>query len=244
MLSEDIAGQITAGKELDAALSAGGHSPARSVEELITSKHPRFTRRDSSGPHVVEQWASETAEVLRGLPVGLAQFQELTSGARACRCEIFDAALLGRAYLTFGMEYLQEVLDHMSDYAEASGQFLAPSVTQNIYGGTFHGPIAAQILAIDSVIAGVVDNGAAGMSDALKAVKDAVVIQPGLDEHHRRDLLEHIDYLARSAAAPPTQRSHGIIKSVLAGLTSAATVGTELGEAMNAWGPILHRLVS
>lgn len=57
-------------------------------------------------------------------------------------------------------------------------------------------------------------------------------------------LLDNVGYLAEAAQAPPEKRNRGIIKSVLAALTAAATSGVELSKAMDTWGAVLHKLVS
>jgi hypothetical protein len=112
-------------------------------------------------------------------------------------------------------------------------------------GGTFFGgQFAAQIANIDSTIAGVVQHGSPDMAAALRALEQAVMTQDNLDEDQRRDLLDNVGYLAEAAQATPQKRNRGIVKSVLAALKLAAISGGALNQAMDAWGEILHKLVS
>jgi hypothetical protein len=115
----------------------------------------------------------------------------------------------------------------------------------NFSGGNFYGgQFAAQIANINSTIAGVVQHGDAEVARALQALEQAVLAQSGLGDGERQDLLDNIEYLAQAGQAPPEKRNRGLVKSVIAALTTAATAGTELGKAIEVWGSVLHRLVS
>ena len=224
LIVEDLGAQIEVGRALEASLAVGRR------EGLTTSA-----------------WSESVAEIMKGLTRDVAGgLMSLTFGSRACESRVVDACVLDRAYLSLGITYLEEVQERMSDYAEASGQAESkPGVSMNFSGGTFYGgQFAAQIANIDSTIAGVVRHGSPDMAAALKALEQAVLSQEDLDEVQRRDLLNNVGYLAEAAQAPPEKRNRGIVKSVLAALKVAAISGGELNQAMNNWGPILHKLLS
>jgi hypothetical protein len=156
-----------------------------------------------------------------------------------------DPGALGRAHLAFGLIYLEEVQDHMTDYAEASGQAVpAPRISMTISGGTFHGgQFIANLASIDSMIAGVVHQGSSEMADALSALERAVLSERGIEDQQRRDLLDNIEYLAKAAQASPEKRNRGIIRSILTALKVAAISGGELSKALDGWEAVLHKLV-
>jgi hypothetical protein len=224
LLAEDIASQIEAGQSLDQALAAGAAEP-----------------RD------VLAWSDHCAEILAGVgdevKTGLTR---LTKGATACSAPVADPIILGRAYLALGLGFLKEVQQRMNDYAEAAGQVPPqPQVSIVIRGGTFYGSqIAAQIANIESTITGVAQHGDRDLADGLKELTQAVLVQDGLDDEQRQDLLDNVGYLAEAAGKPSEKRNRGIIKSVLGALGTAAATSTELGKAMDAWGGVLHQLLS
>jgi hypothetical protein len=238
LLAEDLAAQINAGRTLEASLAAGTPT-SLTVQDWIENVAGSV---DGLKGNVT------VPGVLAGLtPAVRDGFARLTSGASACDNPVIaDAGALGRAYLALGMAYLEEVQVRMPDYAETSGQAAPESrVSMTIKGGTFYGgQFAVQIANIDSTIAGVVQQGSPDMADALKALEQAVMSQEDLDEEQRRDLLDNVGYLAEAAQASPEKRNRGIIKSVLSALKIAATSGAELSSAMDAWGGVLHRLLS
>lgn len=153
-----------------------------------------------------------------------------------------DTTALASAYLALGLAYLQEVREHMPNYAEAAGQAVPQQVSIHIDGGTFHGTqIAANIANTESIIAGVVQQGDPDLAGALKGLAEAVLAHDGLDDGQREDLLDKVDSLAE-AAKSPEKRRRGM--NALAALSAAATAGTELGKAMDTWGGLLHKLLS
>jgi len=238
LLAEDLAAQINAGRALEASLAAGTPT-SLTVQDWIENVAGSV---DGLTGNV------NVPGVLAGLtPAVRDGFARLTSGASGCDNPVIaDAGALGRAYLALGLAYLEEVKVRMPDYAEASGQAAPESrVSMTIKGGTVYvGQFAGQIANIDSTIAGVVQQGSPDMADALKALEQAVMSQEDLDEEQRRDLLDNVGYLAEAAQASPEKRNRGIIKSVLSALKIAATSGAELSSAMDAWGGVLHRLLS
>lgn len=224
LVIEDLEAQIEAGRALEASWAAGRHEGLTTVA-----------------------WRETVAEILKGLTPDVAQgFMWLTFCSRACASSVVDTWLIERAYLTLSIIFLEEVRERMADYAEASGQGEPKSaVSMTFSGGTFFGgQFAAQIANIDSTIAGVVQHGSPDMAAALRALEQAVMTQDNLDEDQRRDLLDNVGYLAEAAQATPQKRNRGIVKSVLAALKLAAISGGALNQAMDAWGEILHKLVS
>lgn len=225
LLVEDLTEQIKLGQAMETAVAAG-----------------------ESIPLTVQGWCANAAGVLAGLTREVGRgFAYLTAESAACDSPyIVDANALRRAYLTLGLAYLEEVRERMADYAEASGQVAPePRVSMTFSGGNFYGgQFAAQIANIDSTIAGVLQHGDAAVADALKALEQAVLSQGDMDEEQRRDLLDNVAYLAEAAQAPPAKRNRGIMKSVLAALSTAATGSADLTKAMNAWGEVLHGLLS
>ncbi|MCX5379792.1 hypothetical protein [Streptomyces sp. NBC_00091] len=195
---------------------------------------------------VILEWRDSTSQFLgRHLGVKLG-FDSLMKSAPACGSPLIaDAHALGRAYLALGLAYLEEVRGRMPDYAEASGQAAPePRVSLTFSGGNYYGgQFAAQIANIHSSVAGVHQDGGAGIADALTALGQAVLAQENLDDDQRRDLLDNVEYLAGAAGEPPEQRNRGMIRSALNALNAAAAAGTGLGTAMEAWSGVLQRLV-
>ncbi|MBT2451031.1 hypothetical protein J7F03_28935 [Streptomyces sp. ISL-43] len=172
-------------------------------------------------------------------------FDSLMKSAPACGSPLIaDVHALGRACMALGLAYLEEVRGRMPDYVEASGQATPePRVSLTFSGGNYYGgQFAAQISNIHSSVAGVHQDGGAGIADALTALGQAVLAQENLDDDQRRDLLDNVEYLAGAAGEPPERRNRGIIRSALNALNAAAVAGTGLGAAMEAWSGVLHRL--
>ncbi|MEU7640493.1 hypothetical protein AB0C11_31150 [Streptomyces sp. NPDC039016] len=226
LFAEDLSAQIERCRETEAAVAV-----AASVSPLI------------------REWRDSTSQFLNrhlGREVG-SGFSSVTEGANACGSVLIaDANALGRACVALGSAYLEKVQDRMSDYAEASGQAAPePRVSMTFSGGNFYGgQFAAQIANIHSSIAGVHQDGGAEIADALRALGQAVLTQQNLDDEQRRDLLDNVEYLADAAGKPPERRNRGIIKAALGALSAAAATGTGLSTAMDAWGGVLHRLLS
>ncbi|OIJ63647.1 hypothetical protein [Streptomyces mangrovisoli] len=114
----------------------------------------------------------------------------------------------------------------------------------SISGGTFiGGQFATQIENINSTIAGVVQQGSPQLAEALQVLRQAVQDQGGLGDDERADLLDNVGYLAQAAQTPPERRNRGLVRSVLAALTVAASSGEEVRRAMEAWGGVLHGIL-
>ena len=226
IVSADLAVQIIACRDLEASLAS-----AKETTWLLLAG-----------------WLGGVKDILDGLTddIGL-KYIQLISGVVACTNPVIDDRdALARAYVALALAYCKELQDRMPDYAEASGQRPPESqVSMNISGGAFYGgQFAGQITNIDSTIAGVSQSGDSQVASALQALEQAVLAQRELDAEQRKDLLDNIEYLAHAAQSPPEKRNRGIIKSALSALTAAAATSTELSKAVDAWGSILHRLVS
>lgn len=168
-------------------------------------------------------------------------------GINACECSLIaDKHDLARAYLAFILNYSQEVLERMPDYAEASGQNInKPNVSLTVSGGTINiGQLGSQIENNNSTIAGVAAYGNANVADALQEIQRAVMAEDGLDEEQKQELLESVGDLADAANTLPERRNQRLIKSALSALKFASMTGGELSQAMNSWGGILHHLLS
>lgn len=223
---------------------------SKEVAQLIYSGHALSNSlgfRASTPPDVMS-WREGAIEVLtNGFGnVVSERFSQLTYGAYACAAPVPDSSMLADAYLTLGLIYLEEVQERVSDYAEASGQAMSePRVSMTFRGSTFHGAqFAAQIANIDSTISGVISTGGGEVAQALRALERAVLSQDALDDEQRQDLLDNISDLADAAQTPAERRNRGRVKSALAFLNAAACGATEVAKALEAWGPILHRLTS
>ncbi|WP_378741861.1 hypothetical protein [Nocardia brasiliensis] len=200
----------------------------------------------------VHEWMAHAAGLLSGLGSGnselamLNDFKKLTSGTVACDSPVIaDADALRRAYLALGLIYLEEVEERMPNYADESGRTSqGPQVRMTFTGGTFLGSqFAAQVANIDSTIAGAIQQSGSEVADAIKALEKAVLATEGIDDDHRQELLDNVEYLAEAAQTPPEERKRGMVRSALAALNIAALGGTALGDAMDAWGAVLDRLV-
>ncbi|KAK1181797.1 hypothetical protein B7755_028830 [Streptomyces sp. NBS 14/10] len=222
LVIEDVKEQIDAGRALEGSLN---EKPLR----------------------VVWSWCSETRGVLRAFADDVpSDFWRLVRDVGVCRSPAFpDPAALSQAYLSLGLSYLEEVLERMPDYAEASGQAAPePRVSFAISGGTFHGvQFATQIANIESTIAGVAYQSGTDAAEALKALQQAVLSQPGLEDSERQDLLDNVEYLATAANTPHEHRKRGLISAALLALTTAAAAGGQLQGVMDTWGGVLQGLL-
>lgn len=226
------------------------------LEQRIRSSHQFEARLTSVAEpqRPVDEWVVETEAFLyRCLGDGASrEFREVTSGTKALRPTylqgrepghplLADVNGIARAYVALGRVYLEQVRTRVSDYAEASGQ--TPPISMDFRGATIYGgQFAAVIKNIDSIIAGIHQHGESDLAKALSALEKAVLDQQGLTDADRSDLLDNVKYLAEAAATPPAKRNRGIVRAVLAALTSAAAVSTELGQAVQTWDGVLHQL--
>jgi hypothetical protein len=158
---------------------------------------------------------------------------------------IADPYALARAYLALRLAYIEEVLERMPDYADASGQSPDPQVQVNITNSTMtNTQIAAEIANVGSVISAVADSGDTGVAAALTALQQAVQSQQGLDDGERQALLGSVGDLAEAARDPADGRARRAATSALTALQFAAKTGGALSQALATWGDVLHRLLS
>jgi hypothetical protein len=224
LLATDLADAIRDGQALDAALAAR-----------------RKNWRD------VDAWRQAADPALGQAPApdgaGYREIDEFRRDLRRCASPLIaDPYALARAYLVVRLAYLQEVLERMPDYADASGQSPVPPVSITIRDSTVTGSqIAGQITNIDSVIAGVADTKVAA---ALTALQQAVRSQQSLDDAERSALLASVETLAEAAQPTADDRARRAAASALTALTFAAKVGGALSQAMTTWGDVLHRLIA
>jgi len=222
-LVEDLAEQIETGRALRAKMTHGW-TPNRDIEA----------------------WTYKTGGVLGRLNAGCSSdIHGLVGTGKICtNPNVPDPAALGRAYLTLGLEYLMEVAQLVPEYVEQTNEVRPGHVSLNFNGGNFYGgQFAGKIQNINSAIAGVVQRGGSDIGEALTALEQAVLNQPGLVDEQRSDLLDHVGYLATAAQAEPEERNRGIIRTVLAALTTAAASGQHLQAAMASWGGVLHQIL-
>jgi hypothetical protein len=224
LVAEDLAAQIDRGRALEANLQRQADPLAR-----------------------LRGWTGGASKILED---GLAPWMELNVdfifGVHACECPLVtDPIALGRAYVALAVAYLREVHARMPEYAEASGQAMQePRVSLTFSGGSFYGgQFAAHIANANSTVTGLAQNESPEVADALTALKQAVLSQKGLDEEIRRDLLDSIGHLAEAAQTPAETRDHRVVKSILTALKVAAASGGELGQALDAWSSVFHRLL-
>jgi hypothetical protein len=157
---------------------------------------------------------------------------------------VADGDRLAAAYLVISLNYLEEVRDRIEAYAEASGQVKAvPNVSMIVNGGVVHSAqVAAEINNTNASIAKISRQRNGEIADALKALQGATLSEHSFSDEQRREILEHIDFLAQAAQAEPGKRAPSIVRSVLKALGVAATGGTELGHALAAWDQVLNQL--
>lgn len=192
----------------------------------------------------VFRWFQQTATALENVKGARSDFLSIAPDRRTLGSIFPDPKQLHLAYLTLGLTYLHEVIERMSDYAEASRPAASgPQISVNITGGTFNGSqFAASIVNINSAITDVRNAGHGELATALDAIAQAALTHENLACDQREELLEQVGYLAEAAKAPPEKRSRSIIKAILTSLQTAAASGSDLGKAMDAWGSVLHRL--
>ncbi|WP_138430102.1 MULTISPECIES: hypothetical protein [Streptomyces] len=230
LTAQDLAGQISAGRALEASVATN----AREGEAIAA-------------------WCSKSVEQLRAALVGVGNDappgytglwipgEGVWRGFEYAIHHASDHA----TRLSLGLGYLEEVLQRMPDYAEASGQTAPePGLSVSISGGTVNIPqLAARINNINSTITGVVHQSGTNVAEALRELQRAVVAQEGLEDTERQTLLDNVEYLATAANTPPEGRNRGLVTSVLLALTTAAAGAEQLQRVMDTWGGVLQGLI-
>lgn len=205
-----------------------------------------------ANPSSIRTWIHDVSSILeliiaaeRGHPGTTRQFESLFEGFDAATGPLVsNGYAIARAYTTLGISYLSEVLDHMENYAETSGQGnIGPSIT--ITGGQFYGgQFAAQINNMNTAISNVAHGGSEQIAEALKSTADAVLADRSIDNEQRRDLLDNLTDLASAAEEAPAQRNRGRIRAALGALTAAATTAVGVEKALDTWGDVLQMILS
>ncbi|MFF8938105.1 hypothetical protein ACF08O_25960 [Streptomyces paradoxus] len=230
LAAQDLARHISAGRALEASVATnaaeGGAIAAWCSESVDQLRAALVGVGNDAPPHHTGLWIPGEG-VWRG-------FEYAIQGAD-------DHA----TRLSLGLSYLEEVLQRMPDYAEASGQTAPePQLSVSISGGTVNIPqLAAKINNINSAITGVVHQSGTDVAEALRELQRAVVVQDGLEDSERQNLLDNVEYLATAANTPPEGRNRGLITSVLLALTTAAASAEQLQRVMDTWGGVLQGLI-
>lgn len=204
---------------------------------------------------LIDQWIEECVKLLRGLQVSehsldagrdvANEFLFFVQNWRAyINPSIVNEPRFASCVLSLGTLYLEEVRKNMPDYVESSGQKSQPQYSINISGGTIYGPVAMRLEAINSTIAGIMEQGTADLAEALESLEKAILADTQSDDELRQDLLDNLEVLANEAQSAPQNRKRGVIKSIIGSLKAAANSGPEIAKAMETWGGIITSLTS
>ncbi|MFD9412137.1 hypothetical protein ACFWBN_34755 [Streptomyces sp. NPDC059989] len=217
-LAEDITAAIAQGRALHANLAAG-LPPLPALESWRDS-----TRR---------------ATIFRA--------HDLMEGIEACRASIVpDPTALGRAYLAIALEYLEELMDRLPDYAEASGQSKHDQVTVHGNVGVIgsvsksHISVAETVTNIGTATEALAGRGDTDLAVAIRALTQAIQQASELADDQRAQLLDNVADIADAAAAPDAPRSLSRARAAMAVITSAAGASTQLTQAAGT----LHQVAS
>lgn len=227
-VAEDLTAVIAQGHALDRDLAAGA-PPMPALQEwrdLVQSSGAGFDMHRA---------------VLHSLGRGIAD-----CGSPA----VPDAAILGRAHLALALEYLEELMERLPEYAEASGQGERPApVTIN---GKFvainspvtnsHLAVGERVTSIGATIEAVADGGHTDVAVAIRALTEAIQHTPEFAEDQRAELLDHVADVADAAAAPDEPRKLNRAKAAMAMITSAAGASTQLAQAVSTCQQAIHQL--
>ncbi|MFB7470569.1 hypothetical protein [Kitasatospora sp. NPDC056184] len=209
VLAKDITAAIAQGRALDANLSAG-LSPLPALEA----------------------WRSST------LKATMFMAYDLMKGVEACSASIVpDPTALGRAYLALALEYLEELMDRLPDYAEASGQGKHDVVTVHGNVGVI-GPVSRSNISvgdtvsnIDTTVEALAGRGETDLAVAIRALTQAIHQATELADGQRAELLDNVADIADAAAAPDAPRSLSRARAAMAVITSAAGASAQLTQA-------------
>ncbi|WP_280453693.1 hypothetical protein [Nocardia brasiliensis] len=169
-------------------------------------------------------------------------FFDLTYGWEVGGHTEFKEAPFTGACIELGIEYLSRTEENMENYID--GPTSAPSSPHysQVFNGPVYGQAALRIKNINSSISGLVQRGDDGIAKALEAIEQAVLTDTAEDEDLRRDLLDGLEELASQAELPPEERRRGVVRSILSSFSAAATSGSQIAAALEAWGQILGGL--
>lgn len=221
-VAEDLSAVIAQGRALDRDLAAG----TRSLPAL-------------------KAWADSLfdGDALRGFDVNCgAMLQNLSRGVMTCGDPaVPDSAVLARAHLAFALEFLEELMDRLPDYAEASGQG-KPRDPVTVIANNSNVSVADTVNNIGTVIQAVADRGDAGVADALRALTAAIERDQELTQNLRAQLLDNVADVADAVAAPNEPRRRSRARAAMTAIATAAGASSELAQAVSTWQSVLGRL--
>ncbi|UGT42679.1 hypothetical protein LTV02_04470 [Nocardia yamanashiensis] len=221
---------------------------AEDIAEHIDSATDYYVAMHGDNSHdlPLQPWFTEIYQCLKRIsPDAIANdFLTLTKGVEYADLQFIPNLTVVRAYTVLCLNYLREVQQRMNDYAEASGQGRRePTYAFNIHNSTLNNTtVGSRVESISYSISNVINQGNQELGDALEAVKQAI-LKDDLGDQKRGELLDNVEYLAQAAETAPENRKAGMIRSALAALTTAATAGTQLNQALESWGSALSGIL-
>ncbi|MFB6561541.1 hypothetical protein ACFCYH_22120 [Streptomyces sp. NPDC056400] len=218
VLAKDITAAIAQGRALDANLAAG-------LPPLPA----------------LESWRDSTQRA------NMFMAYDFMGGIEACGASIVPSpTALGRAYLALALEYLEELMDRLPDYAEASGQGKHDLVTVHGNVGVIgpvsksHISVAETVTNIDTTIETLAGRGDTDLAVAIRALTQAIQQASELADDQRAQLLDNVADIADAAAEPDAPRSLSRARAAMAVITSAAGASAQLTQAAS----VLHQAAS
>ncbi|WP_458687300.1 hypothetical protein [Nocardia tengchongensis] len=205
--------------------------------------------------HLVGHWVEPAAQLLRGIQISEYSpdfkrnppddFRRTVQGWMAYKNPFtVNPLTLAKTFIGFGTDYLREVQKNMPDYLESSGINPTSQYSINIHGSTINGPVAMKLDAINSTIAGILNQGSADLGKALETLKEAILTDTTDDPELRQDLLDNLETVAGATQSPPASRDRAGLKAILKVFKTAALSGPEVAKAMEAWGHVLAGLTA
>lgn len=155
------------------------------------------------------------------------------------------------AYVVIAVNYLDEVLKLMPDYAEASGQG-KPRYPITVYGnvGAINSEVnnsnvsvADAVNSIGTTIEAIADRGQTSAAAAIRALSEAVQQAPELAEDQRAQLLDNVADIADAAAEPAEPRQRSRAKAAMTAITTAANASSQLAQAVSNWHDVFGKLM-
>lgn len=153
-------------------------------------------------------------------------------------------------YVAIAVNYLAEVLDHMPEYAEASGQGMRRDPV-TVYGnvGAINSEVhhsnlnvAETLVTIGTNMRVISERGQNDVATAFNALAEAIQSAPGLADELRTQLLDNLADVAEAATTPNEPRKLSRAKAAIAAITSAAGASAQLAQAISTWHSVLGML--